>query len=223
MGRLNETALDDDLRWAADAVTSPPETEPGRSLADRWPSADSAWSYGESPRKALIRERVLDYLDVHGRDVSLPSLLAHLNIDPSYKEFVGEILNGTEQPEFESVDRRRREPQFGYELKAIVDADGNEHQPGGGGVDMVSLESPIKNIIQNTRLGNDLSEGEIYRDARTEVASHNQKMIAARFVEDGITDPRVVERFLIVEDYQVSNPSSGRDERRRCMVHPSER
>ncbi|MCG1006054.1 hypothetical protein [Halorubrum lacusprofundi] len=218
-----ETALDDDLRWAADAVTSPPETEPGRSLADRWPSADSAWSYGESPRKALIRERVLDYLDVHGRDVSLPSLLAHLNIDPSYKEFVGEILNGTEQPEFESVDRRRREPQFGYELKAIVDADGNEHQPGGGGVDMVSLESPIKNIIQNTRLGNDLSEGEIYRDARTEVASHNQKMIAARFVEDGITDPRVVERFLIVEDYQVSNPSSGRDERRRCMVHPSER
>jgi len=88
---------------------------------------------------------------------------------------------------------------------------------------MVSLESPIKNIIQNTRLGNDLSEGEIYRDARTEVASHNQKMIAARFVEDGITDPRVVERFFIVEDYQVSNPSSGRDERRRCMVHPSER
>jgi len=67
-----ETALDDDLRWAADAVTSPPETEPGRSFADRWPSADSAWSYGESPRKALIRERVLDYLDVHGRDVSLP-------------------------------------------------------------------------------------------------------------------------------------------------------
>jgi len=52
---------------------------------------------------------------------------------------------------------------------------------------MVSLESPIKNIIQNTRLGNDLSEGEIYRDARTEVASRvNQKMIAARFVEDGI-------------------------------------
>jgi len=92
-----------------------------------------------------------------------PSLLAHLNIDPSYKEFVGEILNGTEQPEFESVDRRRREPQFGYELKAIVDADGNEHQPGGGGVDMVSLESPIKNIIQNTRLGNDLSEGDIPR------------------------------------------------------------
>jgi len=34
-------------------------------------------------------------------------------------------------------------------------------------------------------------------------------MIAARFVEDGITDPRVVERFLIVEDYQVSIPRQG--------------
>ncbi|VTT87155.1 ORF1 [Halorubrum sp. DM2] len=218
-----ETALDDDLRWAAGATAPPPNPEPDRSLAERWPSADSAWSYGESPRKALIRERVQGYLDVHGQDVSLPSILAHLNIDPSYKEFVGEVLNGTEQPESESIDRRRREPQFGYELKAIVDADGNEHQPGGGGVDMVQLELPVAYIIENTRLANDLAQGEIFRNGRTGVATHDPETIARGFVNNGITDPDVADRLLIVDDYHVSNPDMDRDEPRPCMLPLDER
>ena len=217
-----ETVLDDNLRWAAGAATLPPEPETDRSLSERWPSADSAWSYGESPRKALIRDCVKSYLDVHGRDVSLPSLLAHLNIDPSYKDFVGEVLNGEDSPDSDAFDRRSTEPAFGYELKAIVDSDGNEHQPGGGGVDMVALELPIKNIIQNTRLRHDLAQGEVFRNARTEVASHDPATIAAGFIENGITEPEVVDRLLIVEDYHVSNPAMDRDERRPCMVHPSE-
>ncbi|TKX64503.1 hypothetical protein EXE45_16490, partial [Halorubrum sp. SP9] len=217
-----DSALDEDLYWAADAAAPAPEPDRVRSLAERWPSADSAWSYGESPRKTLIRDRVQDYIDIHGRDVSLPSILAHLNIDPSYREFVGEILNGEREPDSEAFDRRSTEPAFGYELKAIVDRDGNEHEPGGGGVDMVSLELPIRNIIQNTRLRHDLAQGEVFRDARTEVASHNPKTVASAFVNDGITDPEVVDRLLIVEDYHVSNPAMDRDERRACMTHPSE-
>ena len=216
-----ETSLDDSLRWATNVAAAPSENESDRSLAERWPSADSAWSYGESPQKSLIRERVRDYLDVHGRDISLPAMLAHLDIDPSYKEFVGKILNGEKEPESEVVDRRSAEPQFGYELKAIVDRDGNEHQPGGGGVDMVALELPIKNVIQNTRLKHDLAQGEIFRDARTEVATHDAKKIAANFVEDGITDPDVVDRMLIVEDYHVSNPAMDRDQKRPCMSRPN--
>ncbi|ELZ49816.1 hypothetical protein C464_03714 [Halorubrum coriense DSM 10284] len=171
----------------------------------------------------MIRDRVQDYLDVHGRDVSLPAMLAHLNIDPSYKEFVGEILNGQIEPKSEAFDRRSTEPEFGYELKAIVDRDGNEHEPGGGGVDMVALELPIKNVIQKTRLANDLAQGEIFRSARTEVASHDPKTIAARFVNNGITDPEVVDRLLIVEDYHASNPAMDRNERRACMIHSRER
>ncbi|PHQ38018.1 hypothetical protein DJ69_13865 [Halorubrum persicum] len=217
-----EPALDADLQWAAGAATPPPEPEADRSLAERWPSADSAWSYGESPRKALIRDRVKGYLDVHGRDVSLPAILAHLNIDPSYKDFVGKILNGEDSQKSEAFDRRSNEPAFGYELKAIVDSDGNEHQPGGGGVDMVALELPIRNVIQNTRLQHDLAQGEIFRNARTEVASHGPTMIAAGFIENGITDPEVVDRLLIVEDYHVTNPAMDRDEPRCCMLPPDE-
>ena len=150
--------------------------------------------------------------------MSLPSILAHLNIDPSYREFIGEILDGETEPDSEAFDRCSKEPAFGYELKEIVDRDGNEHEPGGGGVDMVPLELPITNIIQNTRLGYDLAQGEVFRDARTEVASHSAKTIAARFVENGITDPEVVDRLLIVEDYHVTNPAMERNEPRPCML-----
>ncbi len=212
-----EVVLEDDLRWATNVARPPPERDTKRTLAERWPSATRACSYGESPRKALIREKVDAYLDVHGSNVSLPSLLAHLNIDPSYREFVGDILNGSDRPSTESVDRRWREPQFGYELTAIVDRDGNEHQPGGGGVDMVPLELPVDHIIENTRLGNDLVTGEIFRDARTNVASHKPSTIASGFVNDGITEPEVVDRLLIVNDYHVNNPEMPRDEPRPCM------
>ncbi|QRG24096.1 putative Rep protein [Halorubrum virus Humcor2] len=217
-----EPALDDDLRWAADAAAPAPETERDLSLAERWPSAASAWSYGESLEKTVIRDRVRDYLDVHGRDISLPAMLAHLNIDPSYKQFVGEILNGQIEPESEAFDRRSTEPEFGYELKAIVDRDGNEHEPGGGGVDMVALELPIKNIIRNTRLRHDLAQGEVFRDARTGVASHNPETIARRFVNNGIMDPNVADRLLVVEDYHVNNPTMTREEPRPCMSPPGQ-
>ena len=155
--------------------------------------------------------------------MSLPAVLAHLNIDPSYREFVGEILDGETEPDSEAFDRRSKESAFGYELKAIVDRDGNEHQPGGGGVDMVSLELPIRNVIQNTRLGNELVQGEIFRDARTEVASHSARTIASGFVENGITDPEVVDRLLIVEDYHVTNPAMERNERRSCMIRSNQK
>lgn len=211
------SALDDDLRWAADVATPAPEPDSNRSLAERWPSADSAWSYGESPRKSLIRDRVRDYFDVHGRDVSLPAILAHLNIDPSHKEFVGEILNGEKEPGSESFDRRSTEPRFGYELKAIVDRDGNEHQPGGGGVDMVSLELPVQNIIKNTRLQHNLVQGEIFRNSLTQFASHSPNQIANSFVKQGITNPDVVDELLIVEDYHITNREMSRDEPRGCM------
>ncbi|MDB2223468.1 hypothetical protein PM023_02120 [Halorubrum ezzemoulense] len=215
-----ESALDDDLRWAADAAAPAPEPEQDRSLAERWPSADSAWSYGESPQKTLIRDRVHDYLDVHGRDISLPSILAHLNIDPSYREFVGQILDGEMEPDSEAFDRHSMEPAFGYELKAIVDRDGNEHKPGSGGVDMVPLELPIRNLVENTRLRNDLAQGEIFRNSQTKFGSHDPKIIASSFLRTGIDKPEIADRLLTVEDYHVSNPQMSRDERRPCMVHP---
>lgn len=71
------------------------------------------------------------------------------------------MLNGIERPDAEQVDRRRQKSEFGYEPKAIVDSDGSGPQPGGGGVDTVQLALPIRNIVENTRLGNDLAQGEI--------------------------------------------------------------
>ena len=108
--------------------------------------------------------------------MSLPSILAYLSTDPSYGEFVGEILDGETEPGSEAFGRRSKEPAFGYELKTIVDRDGNEHELGGGDINMVPLESPIANVIQNTRLQHDLAQKEIFRDERTNVSSHNQSI-----------------------------------------------
>ena len=213
----NEVVLDESLQWAANVSLPPATGDTSRDLAERWPSADRGANVGESRRRALIRERVQDYLDVHGRDVSLPSLLAHLDINPTHHEFVGKILNGEQQPNSETFDRTSPYTEFGYELKAIVTSDGEEHQPGGGGVDMVPLDLPAQNIIENTRLGNDLVQGEIFRDGKTGVATHNAETVARRFISQGITDPAVVDRLLVVEDYHVDNPHMDRDKPRPCM------
>ncbi len=219
--RVEKVVLDDDLQWATNVAPPPSPETSKRTLAERWPSADRGAVVGESPRNALIRERVESYFDVHRSDVSLPSLLARLNIDPKHREFVGELLNGEQQPDSETFDRRSPS-EFGYELKAIVTPDGEEHQPGGGGVDMVPLELPVKNVIENTRLRHDLVQGEIFRDGRTNVAIHDPELMARRFINQGITDPEVVDRLLVVEDYHVSNPNMERSEPRPCMVHPTD-
>ncbi|WP_241982756.1 hypothetical protein [Halorubrum sp. ASP121] len=132
-------------------------------------------------------------------------------------------MAGDTEPGSDSFDRCSTEPAFGYELKAIVDRDGNEHEPGGGGVDMVSLELPIKNVIQNTRLRHDLAQGEIFRNRRTGVGTHSPETVARGFVNNGITDPNVADRLLIVDDYHVSNPEMDRDEPRPCMLPPDKR
>ena len=215
--RVERTTLDDDLRWATNVAPAPPPEDNSRDLADRWPSAERGTTIGESPRKALIRDRVETYLDVHGRTVSLPSLLAHLDINPKHREFVGGILAGKDEPHSDQFDRSSPY-EFGYELKAIVDRDGNEHQPGGGGVDMVSLELPVQHIVENTRLANDKVPGEIFRNSKTNVAHHDPELIARGFINLGITDPDVVDRLLIVNDYHVNDPSKERDQPRPCMV-----
>ncbi|VTT85899.1 hypothetical protein DM2_1937 [Halorubrum sp. DM2] len=112
---------------------------------------------------------------------------------------------------------------FGYELKAIVNRDGNEHQSGGGGVDMVHLNLPVRNIVENTRLANDLVQGEIFRDSRLGVASHDPKVIASRFIEEGITQPEVADRLLVVDDYHILNPAMGRNKPRPCVNCPEDR
>lgn len=54
-------------------------------------------------------------------------------------------------------------------------------------------------MILNIRLRHDFAQGKVFHDARTEVASHNPRTITNGFVENGITDPVVVDQPITVE------------------------
>ena len=143
-------------------------------------------------------------------------MLGELNIDPRHAEFVRDLVEG-EAGDPNVVESFSRSPPLEdeFELIAIVDKNDEEHPPGEGGIDMEPLKLPVKNILENTRLGNDLAKGEVFRNSKTMVATHNARGMASKFVKQGITDPEVVDSLLIVEDYY--------DNDRPCMRHPDER
>lgn len=84
--------------------------------------------------------------------------MGHLNIDPSRRKFVEEILDGKASRPSELFERETVDKD--YRLKAIVEKDGTEHSPDSGGVDMVSLELPRARLLEKSRLQYDLKSGE---------------------------------------------------------------
>ncbi len=208
--RLDEPPSDEQLH---DALPEEPEPDgPPESLAERWPTADSGASVGETHRETVIRDRVLTYLDVNGADVSVPALMGHLNIDPARREFVEEIVGGQTETPSDSFVRDRAES--GYQLKAIVEDDGTEHSPGGGGVDMVPLEIPEDRLLEETRLRHDLKRGEMFRCEKCGFGTHDDFVMAGHLVHHGVKTPRHAEFLLTVNDYN--------DNDRACMRCPVE-
>ena len=105
--------------------------------------------------------------------------------------------------------RRRANP-----IETSVDRDGEEHDPGDGGVDTVPLHLPARRLLQETRLQYDREAGEMFRCSRCNVAYSSQKMMARHFAHRyGIEDPEVADLLLIVEDYY--------DNDRPCIENPT--
>jgi hypothetical protein len=112
------------------------------------------------------------------------------------------VLEGHE-PATESF--RRPTDTIGWHLEAIVDADGEEYEPAGGGVDMVELHLPVRHLLQETRLQHALKSAEKWRCS---------EWMARHLVEEHSLD-RVdsAESVLVVDDYH--------DRQRDCMKHPA--
>ncbi len=214
--RLDAPVSDDDLSDALDAEGESDETERELTLAERWPTATAAASVGETTTKTRIRKRVEtelkycdDILSVHamiGRNIH--------EIPLEYADFVESVMNGEDDSEPESFRRASLDSE--WHLEAIVDRDGEEHAPNGGGVDMAPLKLPVQRILDETRLQHSLGRGEMWRCSKCNFAYHDDGTMHARhFVgEHGITDPESADHVLVVDDYY--------DEDRECMRHPAE-
>lgn len=209
--RLEEPSVsDDDL---ADALDDYEESPAALSLSERWPSADAAVSSGESTVHAKVREKITNWLE--GRpdaNPSVPRLLGDLRIDPRHAEFVADVLDGNE-PATESFTRPTDATE--WHLEAIVDADGEEHEPVGDGVDMVELHLPVRHLLQETRLQHSLKSGEVFRCGNCNVAVHQPEWMARHLAEEyGLHDSESADSVLIVEDYH--------DQQRECMERSSD-
>lgn len=218
LGHADDQVAESEL--AGDQDDDQENTPPG-SLADRWPTADSAFRVGESLDKAAVRGKVEDYLKTNQleeiEDLSVPRLLGQLSINPIHADYVVGLLDGTADDDLVETFRRNSGNAIDeWELVAIVDSDGEEHTPGNGGVNMQPLNLPVQNIVQNTRLRHDLAKGEHYYDRKTGVAFSGgcpPENVARFFVEEyGITDPRVADSVLGISDHY----NLDRD----CMAHP---
>jgi hypothetical protein len=213
---------DSDQRETGDASAD----HPSRSLADRWPSADGAFRVGERPARARARSIVEDYADDYRgdlSDLSAPRLIGELSdtddsIPPRLSNFVTDLLDESADSDLaESFTRNSGTPVDEWELVAIVDSDGEEHTPGDGGISMVSVDLPTKNVVQNTRLRHDRRVGEYVYCRKCGVAlagGASDESYANHFVEHhGITEPAVVDSLLRISDY--------RDLKRDCMKYPN--
>jgi hypothetical protein len=207
--RVSEPVSDDEL---SEALDSDDDLDGPPSLSERWPSAAAAVSTGESTVRARIRSDVSAWLDEHpDRSPSVPRLLGELRIDPVHAQIVADVLDG-KQPTSESFHRPPAPNE--WELEAIIDRDGEEHPPSGGGVDMVTLHLPVRHLLQETRLQYSLKSGEVWRCSECGIALHDAEGMARHFAfEHGADRPESADSLLIVEDYH--------DRQRECMKHPA--
>lgn len=141
----------------------------------------------------------------------MASILGRNMIDPKHAEFVESVMNGEDDSEPESF--RRASLSSEWRLEAIIDRDGEEHLPGGGGVDMAPLKLPVQRVLQETRLQYTLQKGEMWRCSECNVGIYQTEWMARHLVEQhGLDRPESADHVLHVEDYF--------DKDRECMRHP---
>ncbi|WP_336135561.1 hypothetical protein [Natronomonas amylolytica] len=178
-----------------------------KSMAERWPSASGGVSIGETLSRSQLRREILSLVDDSPRDDwTIPEVMGQLSLKPSNRSFVADVLDdldeGRTRPETDSFQAPPPSPDE-WELDAIIDNDGEEHEPGGGGgVDMVKLHLPVKAIEEETRLSIPLQKAEVYRCRICGFSSHESETMAYHFHDDhGLEEPAAADRALRYQHY----------------------
>lgn len=115
----------------------------------------------------------------------------------------GYSCGGETEPEVDHfIDPTAGLPDLGWHLEAIIDRDDEEHEPGSGGVDMVSLDIPEQHLVDEVRLSIPLETGEVYRCRLCEFSSYEPDTMAGHFTEHGIKDPGLADQVLHYQKYK---------------------
>ena len=171
-------------------------------MAERWPSAQAGGSTGENLKRTQLRQEILSFLEQSSvSDVSVPKVMGNLGIAPNDRQFVENIIE-TRATEPESDEFKKPVPVTDqWELDAVIDRDGEEHDPGGGGVDTVPLHLPLKEIKEKTRLSIPLQKAEVYRCRICGFSSYESDTMAHHFYQHGLEQAEPADRALHYHHY----------------------
>jgi hypothetical protein len=183
-----------------------------RPMADRWPSAKAGGSTGETLKRGQLREKILGFLEeTSGSDWSVPEVMGQLGISPRNRAFVEDVLEtGATEPESDEFEKPVPVTDD-WELDAVIDRDGEEHEPGGGGVDMVPLHLPLKEIQEQTRLSIPLQKAEVYRCRKCGFSTHESETMAHHFYDHGLKESESADRALHYQHYHNQHASKRSD------------
>ena len=110
------------------------------------------------------------------------------------------MLAGETSPSSESFVRNLFDES--WELDAIIDSDGEEHEPGGGGVDMAPLHLPVRHLLQETRLRHGRARSEEFRCLKCYFGTFTPDTMARHLVDHhDLVKPTAADGVLDVERY----------------------
>lgn len=209
-GSCSSHDLDHELE---ESTTQCWETDDPLGLAGSLISSDGVTSvrWGETPSEAAVRSTVEAYIETHGTDHSIPTLLGELGIDPTKSHIVEEVLNGENSAATVETERLRdTEPDSEWELVAFIDENGEEHRPSSsGGVEMVETHLPVTNLLAETRLKHVGDRGNPkIRCRRCRTATYSPRSAAGHLVHDhDIEQPDYADHLLRFESFGRDLPS----------------
>ena len=165
-----------------------------------WPSARRGVAWGELQHERELRNCLRRYCDLNP-DADLVDLVANpgLKYDTDLVRRIGrEVLNGTNPSEFVSFSRL---PD--WRVVSITVHGEESAASSGNGVNMVSVDRPVQNLLDNTLLGAEGSENTRFRFGDGTVIT-GPKM-AEYCVRQGVTDLDVVKQVVHVERYELAD------------------
>jgi hypothetical protein len=165
-------------------------------IRSRWPTADECARAGETLSHRQARQKIAQYIEQND-SFTFAQLCGALHLDPRWHDLARAMIQGSDgKPEPDSF--RRLSDSSEWELKEIIDRDGDLHEPGGGGIDMVPLNLPQNRLVTALEDTHQKSECSRYR-CECGVAAYGQSMASHLLGSHNIRDPDVAVQSVSLE------------------------
>jgi len=150
-------------------------------LRERWPSADSAATVGESLKRTRVRSHIRRILE-HEPSITAPRLAGRIGEPPDLvRDLLEEERRGTDPDEVVGFENPS-EPSWNL---TSVEVNGEEHTVAcdGGGPEMIRVRKPWEKIRRETKLGREDAHRTKWRCGKCNFATYEPSIMSGHLVE----------------------------------------